>query len=320
MTSSGIENPLLDFENQLSPYYTEQHKKYRLHVRKLMQQQQVKWSKKIDEWYKVGKAPKESIKEIVKEYVNHGGCYLFPFGMMNATWNGNKYDPFYEIIFHQEISKGCNDLGTHTGIAIGMDPLVYYGKHPIHKKVLNECKNGDKMLSLAISEMSGGSDVASITTTAKLSDDGENYIINGTKYWITAAMYADYFVTLVRTGPKSMGRNAVTLILIPRGKGVFTSQIKLQGKNLSGTASVTFANVIVPKTNVIGKINNGFIPLMLNFNLERFGIACGAVSYSMVCVSEAIKWAQERKTFGKKLIKHQVIRHKIADMTRKVMA
>ena len=215
----------------------------------------------------------------------------------------------------------------------------------MHKKALQEIKTGDKLVCLAISEITGGSDVASIATTAKLTEDGKNYVINGNKYWITGGCRSDYFVTLVRTGPVENGRNAVSLILIPRQKGVFTSKLKLQGSGLAATAAVTFkfsmilffcicflqftftcitcishSNVIVPRENIIGNVNEGFKPLMLNFNLERFGICCNCISNARVCVTEAINWARERKTFGKQLIKHQVIRHKIANMSREVLA
>ena len=88
----------------------------------------------------------------------------------------------------------------------------------------------------------------------------------------------------------------------------------------SDTATVTFVNVKVPKENIIGELNKGWKPLMTNFNLERFCICCDVISYCIVCVNESIKWSQQRSTFGKKLIDHQVIRHKIANMSRKVIA
>ena len=117
-----------------------------------------------------------------------------------------------------------------------------------------------------------------------------------------------------------VGRKGVTLILIPRGKGVYTSKIELQGQNGNDTAQVTFVNVVVSKDNIIGELNKGFVPLMTNFNRERFIICSGLMSTSRNCINEAIKWAKERKTFGKKLIQHQVIKHKIANMARQVLS
>lgn len=131
---------------------------------------------------------------------------------------------------------------------------------------------------------------------------------------------ADYFVTLVRTGDKSKGRNSVSLLLIPRQKGIYTSLIPLQGGGGNDTAAVTFKDVKVPVNHLIYKENRGFVPLMTNFNRERFIIACNLVAMARMCVNESIAWAQERKTFGKKLISHQVIRHKIATMSRRALA
>ncbi len=94
----------------------------------------------------------------------------------------------------------------------------------------------------------------------------------------------------------------------------------MQGRNAADTAAVTFSNVKVPVDNLIYEENKGFIPLMTNFNRERFIICAMMVADCRICVDESIKWAQERKTFGKRLIEHQVIKHKIATMARKVIA
>ena len=110
------------------------------------------------------------------------------------------------------------------------------------------------------------------------------------------------------------------MILIPRQKGVFTSKLNMQGSELMDTASVTFANCVVPKENIVGSVNQGFLPLMVNFNNERFNICCGVVPMLKLCVEESISWAKQRKTFGKPLIKHGVIREKIANMARQTLA
>ena len=94
----------------------------------------------------------------------------------------------------------------------------------------------------------------------------------------------------------------------------------MQGEELNDTASVTYSNVIVPKENIVGTLNQGFIPLMVNFNNERFNICCGVIAMIKLCIEESISWAKERKTFNKPLIKHQVIRDKIATMSRKALA
>merc|ERR1711879_469097 len=107
---------------------------------------------------------------------------------------------------------------------------------------------------------------------------------------------------------------------IPKSDEVMCSRLPLQGHECSNTAYVVFRNAKVPCDMLIGKENEGFKPIMFNFNQERFGIAIGAVCFARVCLEEAVRYAKTRKTFGKRLIDHQVIRHKIADMSREVMS
>eukprot|EP01084_Bolivina_argentea_P185683 320180_1 len=307
---------LIDFPKQLSPYYNEDHKAYRLVVRKCNQEL-------FDKYKQMGRKkdvkkiliPREFFKELATKYPE---CYFFPFGYGSWSNNGHnvKFDPFYTIIFSYESNSVQGELGSHIHY-IAIPPLKYYGAAPIHKQVIEQVRNGDKLVSLAISELSGGSDVAQLKTSA-VKDGKGNYIVNGNKYWITGGMRADYFVTMVRTGKK--GRHGLSLLLIPRVKGVFTSKLLMQGAELNDTAAVTFANVKVPCENLIGVENQGFIPLMQNFNYERFMVCCDMVSQQRRAIEESIKWAKERKTFGKKLIQHQVIKHKIANMSRECIS
>ena len=108
--------------------------------------------------------------------------------------------------------------------------------------------------------------------------------------------------------------------MIPRVKGVISSRIKTQGHHTSHTALIIFNNVKVPKSYLLGKEFGGFKMIMYNFNQERFGISCQALALSKVCIYESIKYAMKRETFGKKLIEHQVIRHKLSEMGRKTLS
>eukprot|EP01084_Bolivina_argentea_P164811 286478_1 len=238
---------LLDFEYQLSPYYHKGHKEYRAYCRKFVKENLEPYA---EDWIKKGKF---NIHEYSKTLAEYGGIWYFPFGHCNTKWNGYDWDPFFQIIFYQEFAKPVFLAKSHVH-RICIDPIEMFGKSEVHKNALKQISTGDKLICLAISEMSGGSDVKSIKTTATLSKDGKHYIVNGNKYWITAGLRADYFVTAVRTGTVEDGRNGVSLFLIPRTKGVYTSRLSLQGLNLSDTAVVTFANVKVPKENIIGEL------------------------------------------------------------------
>lgn len=217
------------------------------------------------------------------------------------------------IIFYEEIcragSGGLLGAGWIHYVAVG--PILLFGT-PKLRQMIEPVMRAEKFASLCISEPTAGSDVRNIT--CKAVRQGDHYIVTGEKYWITGGLKSDYFITAVRTG--GPGINGITLLLIPRGPGVITTRLPLQGHDTSATAYVVFNKCKVPVENIIGKENEGFKPIMFNFNSERFGIIVTAVGLARCCIEEAARYAQTRHTFGKPLIKHQVIRHKIADMSR----
>jgi len=172
-----------------------------------------------------------------------------------------------------------------------------------------------KIIALAITEPYAGSDVAGIKTTARR--EGDFFIVNGSKKYITSGVKATYFTVAVRTG--GAGIPGISLLLMEAGMpGFSVRRLKTQGMWQSNTTHLTFDDVKVPAKNLIGKENQGFKLIMHNFNHERFAGAAMANRNARNCLAEAITYARERTTFGKRLIDHQVIRHKIAEMARMV--
>src|SRR5262249_15573724 len=170
---------------------------------------------------------------------------------------------------------------------------------------------------LAITEPSGGSDVANLRTCARR--DGDHYIVNGEKTFITSGVRADYLTVAVRTGGEGAG--GVSLLLIEGDTpGLSRTKLKKMGWWASDTATLHFDECRVPVENLIGEEGAGFKIIMQNFNSERMGMAASCTAISRVCVDEAIAYAKERRTFGKPIAQHQVIRHKIVDMAQKVAA
>jgi alkylation response protein AidB-like acyl-CoA dehydrogenase len=257
----------------------------------------------------------------------------------------DKWDLFHEMLLTDELSRAAsggfvwNVIG---GFGIGCPPLVKFGKKELVKRILPGILNGDKRICLAITEPDAGSDVANLGCEAVLSEDGKHYIVNGEKKWITNGVWCDYFTTAVRTGSKESGMNGVSVLLIERSfGGVSTRKMDCQGVWSSGTTYITFEDVKVPVENLIGKENQGFkgmfflsplLPppkhitnkyftvIMTNFNHERIGIIIQCIRFSRVCYEESIKYAHKRRTFGKKLIDHPVIRLKLAHMARQIEA
>ncbi|KAK4982143.1 hypothetical protein LTR28_002800, partial [Elasticomyces elasticus] len=233
-----------------------------------------------------------------------------------------KWDLFHEMLLTDELSRAGSGGFVWSmigGFGIGCPPLVKHGKKALVDRIVPDIVNGDKRICLAITEPDAGSDVANLTCEAKLSEDGKHYIVNGEKKWITNGIWCEYFTTAVRTGGEGM--NGVSVLLIERSfGGVSTRRMDCQGVWSSGTTYVTFEDVKVPVENLIGKENQGFKVIMTNFNHERIGIIIQCLRFSRVCYEESITYAHKRRTFGKKLIDHPVIRLKLAHMARQIEA
>jgi alkylation response protein AidB-like acyl-CoA dehydrogenase len=205
--------------------------------------------------------------------------------------------------------------GLAGGMVIGLPPVLKLALPEIKQRVVPPVLKGTKVICLAITEPTAGSDVASLKTTAV--KEGDHYIVNGEKKWITNGIFADFFTVAVRTDADAKGAKGISLLLLEKSMpGVKTRKMKCSGVWSSGTTYVTFEDVKVPLTHLIGKENKGFQLIMRNFNHERFGICAMTNRFSRVCLEDALVFANKRKTFGKTLVQHDVIRWKLAEMAR----
>ena len=195
---------------------------------------------------------------------------------------------------------------------------VNFASEEVKQEVVPQVLSGEKRISLGITEPSGGSDVANIKTTAK--SDGDDYIVNGSKTFISGGMGANWLSTAVRTGDE--GAAGISMLLIPLdAEGVQRTALdRKQGWWCSDTAAIYFDNVRVPKTNIIGGEGAGFLVIMNNFNNERLGMVANMDGASRCCLVEAVNWAKQRETFGRPLSKRQAIRHKITEMIQRINA
>lgn len=312
------------YQDWHSPYYNESHRKFRDAIRDFVEKEIMPF---VDEWDDVRKVPRELQEKCFK-----AGFLPICIGL---PWNKEHYgdyvaggiqpeelDAFHEMILVDELSR-CGAGGVvwaiMGGLGIGMPPVVNFGSQELKDRVVPPCARGEKVICLCITEPSGGSDVANLTTIATKTPDGKHYIVNGEKKWITNGTFADYFTVAVRTGDKGMG--GISMLLLERDMpGLKTRPMKCSGMWGSGTAYVTFEDVKVPVENIIGEENQGFMCIMYNFNHERFGLAVQATRFARVCYEEAFRYAMKRKTFGKRLIDHQAIRTKLAHMARQIEA
>jgi len=291
-----------------SPYYTADHDAFRDQMRRFVERDIAPF---VDQWDEAEEFPRELYKKASSVGLLQMG---FP-----EEYGGVPSDGFFRIIASEELARagsgGVNaSLMSHT---IGAPPIAALGPEWMKRKLLPEILSGEKISALAITEPSGGSDVANLKTTARR--EGEHYIVNGQKMFITSGFRADYYTVAVRTGGSGMG--GVSLLLIERDRPGFSrTKLRKMGWWASDTAQLFFDDVKVPVDNLIGPENAGFNGIMRNFNPERIGLAAGAYGFAKVCLEEAIAYARQRETFGRPLIKNQVIRHKIVDMAMKVNA
>jgi acyl-CoA dehydrogenase len=302
----------IDFDttHPTSPFMNESHHEWRRSLRKWLEKEVAPF---VDEWDEKGEIPLELYKK------------ASDFGLLRMgypeEYGGIKegLDRFHSVVTSEETGRiGAGGVFASLMVhGIGLPPIMAIGTDEMKQRIAPPVLAGDKHIALAITEPSGGSDVAQLLTRARR--DGDDFIVNGSKMFITGGMRADYFTTAVRTGGPGMGGISLLLIESDR-KGVARTNLKKQGWWASDTAALYFDDVRVPKENLIGGENQGFIGIMLNFNGERLGMAASANAAARVCIEEAVKWAQQRHTFGKRLADHQVIRHKIAEMVRHVNA
>lgn len=310
-----------------SPYYTESHKQLRSWMRQFVDTQLMPY---CHEWDESGKfVPRSVFEACGKSGILTAVCGA-PWPIQDVPSDilppghvlPNEFDSFHEFIVKDELSRAASGgtlwglMGGHT---IALPPIIHFGSQFIKNKVVGDCLSGKKVICLAVTEPYAGSDVANIKTEAVKSKDGKYYIVNGEKKWITNAIFADYYLVVVRTGGEGM--NGISLLLLEKGMpGITLRKMKCSGVWASGTTFITFENVKVPVENLVGPENKGFKCVMINFNQERMGIAIQATRFARVCLEESITYGQKRETFGKKLIQHPVIRNKLAHMARKVEA
>ncbi len=198
---------------------------------------------------------------------------------------------------------------------IGLPPILHLGDDAQRRRWIPDVLAGKKIAALAITEPSGGSDVANLKTVARR--DGDHYIVHGAKMFITSGMRADVITTAVRTGDPGLG--GISLLVIEGDTpGLTRTPLKKMGWWCSDTAALYFDECRVPVANRLGPENHGFLGIMHNFNRERLMLAAMAVAFAQVCYDEALEWARQRETFGKPLLTRQVIRHKLVDMLTRI--
>lgn len=200
---------------------------------------------------------------------------------------------------------------------IGLPPILKHGAPELQAEIIPPVLRGECIAALGITEPGGGSDVASLRTTARR--DGGDYVIDGEKTFITSGVRCDWITLAVRTDAANKGAGGISLIAVPcDAKGMERTALHKMGWHASDTGHLRFDGVRVPVRYLIGEEHKGFRLIMGNFNGERLAMSALALGFAEACFEEALAWARARKTFGAALVEHQAIRHKLMDMRMRI--
>ncbi|MCU1589027.1 MAG: putative acyl CoA dehydrogenase [Frankiales bacterium] len=263
----------------------------------------------VAEWEREGMLPRSLHKTF-----SEAGLLGVSFPEAVGGGGGNAID---SAILAEEMMHGGGSGGVIASLfthGIALPHITQHGTPELIDRYVRPTLAGDLIGALAVTEPGGGSDVAALRTTAVR--DGDDYVVNGSKTFITSGIRADFVTTAVRTGGEGYG--GISLLVIDKGLPGFTvsSPLDKMGWRSSDTAELSFADVRVPVGNLVGEENKGFLYVMENFQSERLGLAVHAYATAQRCVDLVLAWVKDRETFGRALVSRQVVRHKIAEMAR----
>ncbi len=301
-----------DIFSSLNPhYYSAEHRAFADSVRRFTRE---RISPFVNEWDEAETFP----RELYREAADVG---LLGLGFPELYGGSGQMDTFYHLIASIELAQ-CGSGGVLASLlshTIGSPPIAQFGSDTLKATVLPQILSGEKISALAITEPGGGSDVAALRMSGVR--EGDDFVISGEKTFITSGIRADYYTVAVRTDPTAKGASGISMLLVDaHSPGIQKTPLDKMGWWASDTAQLHFEQVRVPATNLLGAENMGFLVIMTNFNKERFSLAASSYGFALACYEDALNWAQERKTFGKRLIDHQVMRHKLIDMQTQLMA
>lgn len=268
-----------------------------------------------DQWEEEGIFPAKKVFKKFGELGLLGINKPLKFGGMGLDYS-------YQAVFTEELGQ-INSGGVGMGLGVQTDmatpALAKHGSDALRDEFLRPALTGDSVMSIAVSEPHAGSDVASIKTYAR--KDGGDYIVDGTKMWITNATQADVLCLLANTSNDAPHKSK-SLILVPTNTpGIsFSEPLNKLGMRSSDTAQIFFDNVRVPQANLLGHEGLGFVYQMEQFQEERLYAALSSLKMMEKCIQHTIDYTRERSTFGKPILDNQVVQFSLAEMQTEIEA
>lgn len=245
---------------------------------------------------------------------------LLGLGYPEALGGGGG-DLSHTLVAAEELILAGHSVGTVVGLGshgIALPPILRAGTEEQRRRFVTPVVRGEAIAALAITEPGGGSDVASLSTRAVR--DGDHYVLDGAKTFITSGTRADFVTTAVRTG--APGHGGVSLLVVPSDLPGFSvgRKLKKMGWWASDTAELHFTGCRVPVENLLGEEGSGFLIIAQNFAVERVLLAAQCVAIATLAYRETLGYVRERMAFGKRLTGFQVVRHKLAEMVTRITA
>tara|TARA_R110002049_G_scaffold236663_2_gene409774 strand:+ start:1634 stop:2803 length:1170 start_codon:yes stop_codon:yes gene_type:complete len=287
-----------------STYFTEEHSLFRKSLQDFLQKEVVP---NIDSWEKTGVIDTSVWKKF-------GDMGFFGIHYPEA-YGGMNLDLFYTVILLEELQKinsGGFAAAVWAHVYLAMTHLNAEGDEAIKQKYLVPSITGDKIGCLCITEPFGGSDVASMRTTAV--KNGDHYIVNGSKTFITNGVYGDYLIIAAKTNPDLSNKGISIFVLDREMAGISATKLDKLGWRASDTGEIAFDNVKVPVSNLMGAEGMGFSYIMQHFSLERLIMGVNAHARAEYALEYALQYMGERHAFGKSINQFQALRHTIADL------
>lgn len=289
-------------------YFTEEHDFFRKSFQDFLQKEVVPH---IEKWEKTG-----TIERFIWKKFGEMGYFGINYP---EQYGGLDLDLFYTVIFLEELQK-VNSGGFAAAMwahaYLAQTHLDKEGNHEQKEKYLAPSIAGEKIGCLCITEPFGGSDVSGMRTTAV--KEGDHYIINGSKTFITNGVYSDYLIVAAKTSPE-LGNKGISIFVMDRDTpGISATKLDKLGWRASDTAEIAFDNVKIPLSNLMGEENKGFPYIMQHFALERLIMGVNAHARSEFALEYTIEYMKERHAFGKSISKFQALRHKVAQLTTEV--
>ncbi|WP_433712206.1 acyl-CoA dehydrogenase family protein [Nocardia sp. CA-084685] len=292
----------------MSPWNTPERRELRATVKGFAEREVLPY---LDAWERDGEIPRELHKKA-------GALGLLGIQFPESA-GGSGGDGIDAMIVCEEMHQaGCSGglFASLFTCGIAVPHIIASGNEDLIERFARPTLAGEKIGSLAITEPGGGSDVGHLTTTARR--DGDHYIVNGAKTYITSGVRADFVVTAVRTG--GPGSGGISLLVVERGMPGFTVSRKLDkmGWRASDTAELSYVDVRVPVQNLVGPENSGFYQIAGAFVSERVGLAVQAYSQAQRCLDLTLDWVRNRETFGRPLISRQAVQNTVTEMARRI--